>query len=212
MTMWMFWTFICLALGQLTHSWPANDQRFRLRTVLGTAEMIDESRLSLRQQLRSMNNNDEDNDDRNFVLDFKRRGPSNEYKQQAFKLTNEARAQGRSCGDTWYPAATELTWNDKLGDAAQGHADSMLNNNYFSHTGADGSSFVDRIENAGYPRNCATAENIAGNQTPEATVAAWLKSSGHCANIMSKDSTAIGIGYAEGGRYGGYWVQNFGSC
>ncbi|CAF1202390.1 unnamed protein product [Rotaria sp. Silwood1] len=210
--MWMFWAFICLTLGQLAHSWPVQNQRFRLRTVLGTAEAIDESWPSLRQQLRSFNGNNEDNDDRNLLHDFKRRGPSNDYEKQAFKLTNEARQEGRYCGSTWYPATTELKWNDNLADAAQGHADSMAENDYFSHTGKDGSSFVDRIEDAGYPRNCAAAENIAGNKTPEATVASWLKSPGHCANIMNPNNKAIGIGYAEGGRYGGYWVQNFGRC
>ncbi|CAF4434127.1 unnamed protein product [Rotaria sp. Silwood2] len=81
-----------------------------------------------------MNNNDNNNDDSNFLHDFKRRGPSNEYEQQVLKRTNKARTQGHFCGSTWYPATTELTWNDELADTAQGHADSMHDNDYFSHT------------------------------------------------------------------------------
>ncbi|CAF2374575.1 unnamed protein product [Rotaria sp. Silwood2] len=213
MTTWMFWTFICLALGQLTHSWPAHKQRFRLRTILGTAETIDKPRSSFSEKVRSISNNDEDDDDDLDALhNFDRRGPSNSYQRQVFELTNQARQNGRYCGSTWYPATTTLLWNDQLGYAATNHAKSMLYYNYFSHTGRDGSSFVDRIVAEGYSRNCAGGENIAGNQTPEKTVTAWINSPGHCANLMNKGFKAIGVGYAQGGPYGAYWVQNFGWC
>ncbi|CAF0877457.1 unnamed protein product [Rotaria sordida] len=212
----MFLVFICLALGQVVHSSPANDHRFRLRTILGTAESIDESDLSFSEQLRSIKNNDEDNDeddDDSIVLrDFERRSPSNSYQQRVFDLTNQARQQGRSCGSTWYPAAPALRWDDRLGNAATKHARSMVQYNYFSHTGRDGSQFWERTEAAGYPKNCGGAENIAGNQTPEKTVNGWIASSGHCANLMSKSYKALGVGYAQGGTYGAYWVQNFGGC
>ncbi|CAF0962622.1 unnamed protein product [Rotaria sordida] len=212
MSGWIFLTVICLAFGQLTHSWPAQDQHFRLRTALGRAEAIDESWRNFRQKLKSFRNNNEVNDDLNFIHDFKRRGPNNDYEKEVFELTNKARQQGRYCGSTWYPATTELKWNDELGDAARGHAENMIDNDYFSHTDIDGSNFVDREEAAGYPRNCAAAENIASNETPQATVDAFIESPGHCVNIMNKNSKAIGIGYAEGGPDGGYWVQDFGRC
>ncbi|CAF0933572.1 unnamed protein product [Rotaria sordida] len=212
MTTWMFWAFICLGLGQLAHAWPANGHRLQLRTILGTAESIDEPGLSSSEELRSISNNDEDDDDGIVVQDFERRSSSNSYQQSVFDLTNQARKQGRYCGSTWYPATSALKWNNQLGNAATNHAKSMLYYNYFSHTGKDGSSFVDRIAAAGYARNCAGGENIAGNQTPEKTVTAWINSPGHCANLMNKGFKALGVGYAQGGPYGAYWVQNFGWC
>ena len=56
-------------------------------------------------------------------------------------------------------------------------------------------------------------ENIAvGNSTVDATMKQWLSSPGHCANIMNRNFTEIGIGYDYGASstYKHYWVQNFG--
>ncbi|CAF1416506.1 unnamed protein product [Adineta steineri] len=134
------------------------------------------------------------------------------FEQRAFELTNEARKVGRFCGDVWYPAATELGWNNQLANAARDHAKDMLDQNYFDHVSKDGRQFWDREANAGYSKDCASAENIAGNSTPELTVDGWIKSPGHCVNIMNKDSKVIGIGQVTGGPYGSYWVQDFGRC
>lgn len=139
-------------------------------------------------------------------------GGGSSVEQRVFELTNQARRVGRSCGGVYYAAAPALTWNNQLGNAARGHAADMVRQNYFDHTSRDGRSFVDRIVNAGYSRNCAAAENIAGNSNPDATVDGWIKSPGHCANMMNKDFKAIGVGQATGGTYGAYWVQNFGRC
>ena len=42
-------------------------------------------------------------------------------------------------------------------------------------------------------------------------MAAWLKSPGHCANIMASDVTRVGLGHAtvQGSPYVHYWVQDF---
>lgn len=57
-----------------------------------------------------------------------------------------------------------LKLSSQLGQAAQGHAQDMAQNNYFSHTGLNGSSPFDRIKATGY--NYSTAgEKIAGGQT-----------------------------------------------
>src|SRR5581483_4381281 len=53
-----------------------------------------------------------------------------------------------------------LHTDERLRNAARGHSADMAKNNYFSHVSQDGRSFVDRIANAGYPRNSAAAENI----------------------------------------------------
>ena len=41
-------------------------------------------------------------------------------------------------------------------------------------------------------------------------MAGWIASTGHCKNIFSAALTELGVGYAEGGAYGKYWVQDFG--
>ncbi|MET0311681.1 MAG: CAP domain-containing protein, partial [Burkholderiaceae bacterium] len=52
-----------------------------------------------------------------------------------------------------------------------------------------------------------------GQQTPEAVMEGWLKSPGHCANIMSRDYAELGVAFAVNNRSsaGIYWVQVFGT-
>jgi len=132
--------------------------------------------------------------------------------QRILDLTNQARATARTCGATRYPAAAPLSWNANLATAARGHAADMATNNYFSHTSQDGRTFDVRIMNAGYVGYSSVGENIAAGQpTPDAVVAGWLTSPGHCANIMNARFKELGVGVGNGGSYGTYWVQDFGT-
>ena len=56
-----------------------------------------------------------------------------------------------------------------------------------------------------------TQYESAGQPTAQAVVDGWLKSEGHCRNIMNPSFRELGVGYATGGSYGKYWVQNFGA-
>ncbi len=56
----------------------------------------------------------------------------------------------------------------------------------------------------------AAAENVASGYAPTAVMTAWLKSSGHRANILSTAATHIGIGVACRGTVT-YYTQNFGA-
>jgi uncharacterized protein YkwD len=106
-----------------------------------------------------------------------------------------------------------LTLSSQLGQAAQGHADDMANNNYFSHTGLNGSSVSDRVRATGYSYR-SVGENIAaGQRTPSEVVQGWMNSPGHRANILNSGYTQIGFGYSNQGSstYGTYWVQVFGT-
>ena len=103
-----------------------------------------------------------------------------------------------------------LALTAELDEAAQGHAADMAARGRLSHTGSDGSGADDRILRAGY-RYREYAENIAQGQTSVAeTVASWMDSSGHRANMLLPDVRDLGVGYAEGqpaGRVpGNYWV------
>lgn len=68
----------------------------------------------------------------------------------------------------------------------------------------------DRLRAVGYSWS-AFAENIAyGQRTAEAAVEAWMKSPGHKKNLLNRDYTEFGIGYAMDGRGRPYYVQVFG--
>lgn len=116
---------------------------------------------------------------------------------QVFALTNQYRQQA---------GCRALIRNSYAERAAQGHADWMNATGTFSHTGANGSSFVDRMKAAGYAS--PGGENIAyGQRDAQAVMTAWMNSPGHRANILNCKFTRIGVGVA-GTR--NYWVQNFG--
>jgi uncharacterized protein YkwD len=126
---------------------------------------------------------------------------STSFATQVIKLTNGRRAKA---------GCKALKSNSLLKSAAQKHSVDMAKQDYFSHTGKDGRSPFDRMEDAGYSFTAA-AENIAaGQRTPSDVVEGWMNSAGHRKNILNCTYTEIGVGYAKGGSYGTYWTQNFG--
>ena len=74
-------------------------------------------------------------------------------------------------------------------------------------------SVAERLQACGYPVGRFPAgENIAyGFTTPEAVMAAWLRSAGHRANIRNPGYTVIGVGAAVGATGLRYWAQEFGT-
>ena len=106
-----------------------------------------------------------------------------------------------------------LALNAQLNSAAQKHATDMATYNYFSHTGRDGSKPWDRMKREGYTWRRAGENIAAGYTTARAVVDGWLRSPGHCANLMNKNFKDLGVGYAYGASstYKHYWVQNFGA-
>lgn len=135
-----------------------------------------------------------------------------EYENQVLAKVNQKRAAGATCGGTWYPAAPALTLDTRLRCAARKHSKDMGVNNYFSHTGSDGSTPWARIKKAGYTYTQA-AENIGwGYSTPTDVVAGWMASTDHCKNIMKPTLKHLGVGYyaAPGSNYKHLWSQSFG--
>lgn len=119
------------------------------------------------------------------------------YIQQITNLVNVERSKA---------GLAPLTLDKKVTAAAQVRAEEIRQS--FSHTRPNGSNFATalREENISYRR---AGENIAwGQPSPEAVVKAWMNSSGHRANILNKNFTKIGVGYAQ---YNGrnYWSQLF---
>lgn len=126
-------------------------------------------------------------------------------------LINELRKRQQTCGTESYGPVAELTWNALLTSAAQEHSDNMANYDFFSHTGLDESTVATRVTAQGYTWS-SVAENIAGGQTSaQSVVDAWMTSDGHCKNIMSENTTEMGLACSENSNvtYTYYWTQVF---
>lgn len=132
---------------------------------------------------------------------------NSDFLARVVELTNQVRRQS---------GLSELTVNSQLQFVAQSHSRAMADQDFFSHTGQDGTQPWDRGVNAGYDyRNYG--ENIAaGQRTPEEVVQAWVNSPGHLENILNPAFTEIGVGYVylqdDPGslNYKSYWAQEFG--
>ncbi len=106
-----------------------------------------------------------------------------------------------------------LRLSSRLTRSAQSHASDMAKNNYFSHTGRNGSTISNRATATGYNFSFLGENIAAGRATPEGTIRQWMNSPGHRANILKREFTEIGFGYANSpsSRYQNYWVQVFGT-
>lgn len=143
-------------------------------------------------------------------------GDQESFEQQVVTLVNQERTSR---------GIPPLKRNDALDAAAYGHSQDMGVNDFFSHTGSDGSSPDDRIRDAGYTNLGWWGENIAaGHSSPEDVMYdpefGWMNSDGHRANILREEFREIGVGYyydagdtypAGSWGYTHYWTQNFGS-
>lgn len=133
--------------------------------------------------------------------------------QRVLELINLARAQARTCGNKAFKAVKPLKWSALLAEISSRHGADMAANNYFSHTGLNGSTPPQRVQGGGYKFR-ATGENIAAGQTtPEDAVAGWIKSPPHCENLMKPVYTEMGVAFAvnRNSEMGVYWAQAFGT-
>jgi uncharacterized protein YkwD len=84
-----------------------------------------------------------------------------------------------------------LTYSKELTAAAQKHVDDMVNRNFFSHTGSDGSRFSDRARAAGFSM-AGGGEIIAQASDPKEAVSDWSQSSGHNAQMLTTQWKYVG--------------------
>ncbi len=131
------------------------------------------------------------------------------YENQVVDLINQERADR---------GLSALAMDSSLRSAARRHSEDMACNDFFSHTGSDGSTLSTRVLAAGYSYSWA-AENIAASSSSSfsahAVVSMWMNSSGHRQNILSENAVHIGVGfrYAEDGNsndYDAFYTANFG--
>lgn len=133
--------------------------------------------------------------------------------QDTLQRINAYRAAGATCGSRRFEAAAPVAWNPLLEQAAQKHAADMAARRNMSHSGGDGSSMSDRVGREAYAWG-ALGENVsAGYRTVPEALAGWMKSPGHCANMMSPNFREVGVGGASapGDAFGWYRAMVLGS-
>jgi uncharacterized protein YkwD len=136
------------------------------------------------------------------------------FQAASLARVNQYRASGAHCrsAGNFGPAAA-LRWSQPLTQAAATHAQDMKAHSFFSHTGSDGSTLAQRVNAAGYTWS-AIAENIAAGQpTIQQVIDGWMRSDGHCANIMNPNLVDVGlvcVAAAPGDRRSTYWTMSLG--
>ncbi len=132
-------------------------------------------------------------------------------KQKLLTLVNQYRKKGSNCGEKYYPPGKPVVWNNILQKAAKNHSKYMNKIDSLTHFELQdsipeftGTSPFERVENVGYKAD-ARVENIAkGYPSEKEVMEGWIKSPGHCTNIMDKDFKEMGID-----KIGNYWTQVF---
>lgn len=120
-------------------------------------------------------------------------------------LVNSARLKGARCGNRYYKATRPVEWNETIAQAAKKHSRDMASKENVGHTASDGSGPGERIARLGY-RWIAYGENVGeGYRNPEEAVKEWLKSPGHCRNIMNPGFKEAGAAYVKGTKRT-YWT------
>lgn len=101
--------------------------------------------------------------------------------------------------------AGAVTFDARLGRAAQVHANDMLANGRLTHTGSDGTDAGQRIAREGYDW-ITWGENIArGQSDEEAVLDAWVNSPDHQENNVDPDFEDFALAKAGSGS-SQYWV------
>ncbi len=155
---------------------------------------------------------------------------SQSLKNAYLNAVNDARRKPQDCGSRGhFSAASELKWSDALYRAAYEHSHDLAQTNTFDHRGSGratdhtgkvlhlnrGSTFKERIATNGYRQIRTISENITAGtmrDTAQKAVNAWIKSDGHCANLMNPDIKDMGMAHVSKADtvYTHYWTQNFG--
>lgn len=105
-----------------------------------------------------------------------------------------------------------LQASQELQLAAERHSEDMARSGNFSHTGSNGSDFVQRARDAGYLYT-PTGETIGlGYTSSSAVISGWLNSPEHRKILLNCANTDVGIGLwiNPNSTYRFYWTAVFG--
>ena len=109
--------------------------------------------------------------------------------QKVAELTNLSRVEA---------GVGELSFSEELAEAAKLKGLDMLEKDYWSHVGPDGTEPWNFFKTVGYTYRFA-GENLARDfSNPNDTIEAWLASPSHRENMLSGKYTEIGVAVVEG--------------
>jgi uncharacterized protein YkwD len=133
--------------------------------------------------------------------------------QAVLERLNALRREGDAPCGAASAFAPPLAWEARLASSAQQQAADMAQRDLVSHLDARQRSFGTRLRDAGYAARRA-GENLAAGQTNlDDTLAAWLASPAHCANLMRSDFRDVGLACVQrrGSRHERFWVAHLGA-
>lgn len=127
--------------------------------------------------------------------------PAEQWKREVLTLVNKIRVKNN---------LSQLSWGDTCADAAETRA--IETETLYSHTRPDGSSWATACPAPS--SGGVSGENLAiGNAavSPASTVALWMSSDTHRANILNSEYTKLSVGFAfdADSEYRTYWSQFF---
>jgi uncharacterized protein YkwD len=104
-----------------------------------------------------------------------------------------------------------LVLDERLSRAAAMQSEAQAGRSWIGHSGSDGSTPKARTLRAGYHAKIAS-ENVASGQKSFADVLSfWKQSSGHRANLLRPNVTAIGVAMAKNKSGRPYWTLVLGA-
>jgi uncharacterized protein YkwD len=124
------------------------------------------------------------------------------WRDEVLRLVNLERAR---------VGLSPVTQNQTLENQATQYACEMIYYDFFDHENpVTGTRLPDRAEEFGYEYFVIGENLAAGHTSPAQVMADWMNSPDHQRNILNADFTELGVGVRTGGRFGTYWVQEFG--
>lgn len=94
-------------------------------------------------------------------------------------------------------SAQPVVYNDLLTQAAQAHAEDMVENDYFSHIGLDGSEPGSRVSETGYQWEWLAENLFQGSTKEEAAIQTWMESDDHRDAMLEQRAQEIGVGVED---------------
>ena len=129
--------------------------------------------------------------------------PKLRWEYEVLSLVNQERVRN---------GLEKLTWGETCADAADLRARELVAN--YSHTRPDGSSWDTACDAPDKNATYVEGENLVVGSSavsPETTVAAWMNSEAHRANILNPSFTKLSVGYYfdANTHYKTHWSQYF---
>lgn len=129
--------------------------------------------------------------------------PKMRWEYEVLSLVNQERVRN---------GLEKLSWGDACAEAAETRATELVS--LYAHTRPDGSSWDTACDSPDNGARYVEGENLVVGSSavsPETTVAAWMNSEAHRANILNPDFTKLSVGFYfdPESQYKTHWSQYF---